>query len=166
MSQACPSAALYDLTPHTFLPLGPPCLGWASNLPLPVFAAGQRCTDRPQADITTGKLYALDIAVTATPGTDDCSAAQSRTYGQSKPAPTLPDCHTLAHPQYALAIDEPRSGGILPRPPHTDRQAHGTQHPKVWMPHLASITHQHCANLSHALHISHWRMHDACGRLL
>ena len=35
-----------------------------------------------------------------------------------------------------------------------------------WKPHVSHITQQHLARLAHAMHLSHWQMSHACGRLL
>ena len=122
-----------------------------------------------------GTLWAFDVSITATPGPEDTVHAQLERSTNAKAsryraggARQLLDGHTLVPLIHSAdmgwlnleALNFPQR--ILSQisaadaPPDVDG----------WQPHQVAVTQHHHARLSHALHLAHCQMHNACGRLL
>ena len=132
-----------------------------------------------RADITAagpdGTLWALDVAVTATPGPHDTihqhlerTASAKATRYTPGGARHLPDGHTLV--PLIFSADHPWMNLEALQFLHKvlNQACAVTAPPTVgeWQPHVASLQQNHLAKLSHALHLSNWQMHAACGTLL
>ena len=122
-----------------------------------------------------GALWALDVSISATPGGGDTvhahlertAAAKASRYTPGG-ARRLPDGHTLVPLIYSADHGWLNLEGLAFLQ-HTSSQVAARDPPlgvHDWQPHVAQIVQQHLARLAHALHMSHWQMHQACGRLL
>ena len=132
-----------------------------------------------RADITAaspeGTLWALDVSITATPGPEgtvhehlECSAnakaSQCRPGGERR----LPDGHTLVPLIHSADLGwfNIETMNLLQRLMSRLSVVDATPGVEDGQPLLATVTQLQLAKISQAMHLAHWQMHTACGRLL
>ena len=127
------------------------------------------------ATASDGTLWAFDVSITATPGGEDTvhahlertAAAKASRYTPGG-ARSLPDGRTLVPLIYSAESGWLNLEGFafLRRILTQIANADAPLAVDEWQPHTSLVTQQHLARLAHAMHLSHWQMHHACGRLL
>ena len=121
-----------------------------------------------------GTLWALDVSITATPGSSDTvhahleRTATAKAFRYTPGGARHPDGHTLVPLIHSADYGWLSLEGLsfLQRLLTYIAASEPPLGIDAWKSHVASVTSYHLATLASTMHLAHWQMHQACGRLL